>query len=197
MVDEFNEIRVETENPPRQFGFKRPRGRPPKRLVEQSDFGSTDNGVSTVEIGSATLEGSASENEETVVTQKRRGRPPGSRNKASGVPLDLGGIEAILLSIHTALAALTKNPKLCLTEAEAKDLAKASANVARHYNVPVTAKVMDWTTLIVVCAAIYPQRFKKDKVKDKAQPEVKTTQDKPKDPAQNDLPFHSFNIPIG
>lgn len=201
MDEEFNEIRTETEKLPRQFGFKRPRGRPSKRLVEQSELGSTDNGVSTVEIGSATLEGNTAEIEETVVgPQKRRGRPPGSRNKTTRVPLDIGGIEAILLSVHSALAVLLKNPKLNLTEDEAKQLAKASANVARHYDVPVTAKVMDWTTLIVVCASIYPQRFKKDKAKDKTS-EGKTNQEQSKNQVQNEEQFHHFNpnpiMPIG
>lgn len=178
MDEEFKEFRVEAEKPSKQFGFKRPRGRPSKRLVEQSELGSTDFGVPTVEIGSTNSEGTVTENEETIAgPQKRRGRPPGSRNKTSGVPLDLGGIEAILLSVHSALAVLLKNPKLNLTEDEAKQLAKASANVARHYDIPVTAKVMDWTTLIVVCASIYPSRFKKDKTikdKDKTPEEPKT-----------------------
>ncbi len=201
MADEFNEIRIETEKSPRQFGFKRPRGRPSKRLVEQSELGSTDFGVPTVEIGTTNFEGAGAESEETIAgPQKRRGRPPGSRNKTSGVPLDLGGIEAILLSVHSALAVLLKNPKLNLTEDEAKQLAKASANVARHYNVPVTAKVMDWTTLIVVCASIYPSRFKKDKPKDKP-PEGKPTQEQSKAQVQNDEQFYSFNpnpiMPIG
>jgi hypothetical protein len=74
--------------------------------------------------------------------------------------LDLSGIEAALVGIHAGIAMLTKNPIWEMQEAEAASVAKATANVARHY--PKLAgheKLVDWIMLIQTVGMIYGPRF--------------------------------------
>lgn len=92
---------------------------------------------------------------------KRRGRKPGSGNRApkSKVTLDLNAIEAMLLSTHMMLAAVTKTKELQLDPQEAKQIANATANVARHYDLGASQKAIDWAALMNVCALAYGTRF--------------------------------------
>lgn len=74
--------------------------------------------------------------------------------------LDLSGIEAALVGIHAGLAMLTKNPVWEMPATEAEGIAKATANVARHY--PKLAgheKLVDWIMLIQVVGMAYGPRF--------------------------------------
>lgn len=57
------------------------------------------------------------------------------------------------------LAAFLKVPEIGITKEEADKLAKASANVARHYDVSATQKTLDWTNLAMAIAMVYGTRI--------------------------------------
>ena len=93
---------------------------------------------------------------------KKRGRKPGSTNvnsstKKTGV--DVVGIEALLFSIHTMLAAATATPELSLSREESNQLALAISNVSRHYAINASAKAVDWSNLLLTLGAIYGSRI--------------------------------------
>lgn len=54
---------------------------------------------------------------------------------------------------------MLKVPELALDDEAAKNLADACQNVAKHYNVAVSAKSKDWCMLILTCGAIYRPRY--------------------------------------
>lgn len=98
------------------------------------------------------------------------GSTPGERVKrkytrrasktADAVTLDLGSFKDILFSTHAMLASIASAPDLAIDEDEAEKLAKAIANVSRHYNVPTMAQeTLDWIMLIQAGGAIYGPRI--------------------------------------
>lgn len=95
--------------------------------------------------------------------KRKRGRPPGSRNNGTAAPkaakVDISGIEKLLFSTHMMFAGFAKTPELAIDPAEAKTLAEATANVARHYNVAISEKTQDWANFLMALGAIYGTRF--------------------------------------
>lgn len=91
--------------------------------------------------------------------RKRRGRKPGSTNAKKSAPLDINGLEFLLLSTHTMMAAMMKTPELELDKEEAHQLAQASANVARHYDISATEKTIDWIALFMALGTVYGPRM--------------------------------------
>lgn len=79
---------------------------------------------------------------EAEPVKRRRGRPPGSKNKSGGNGQSsnsrvlTGGIEQTLLSVHMMAAAYFRAPHWQLEEQEAKNLAKAIDAVQAHYDIP-------------------------------------------------------------
>lgn len=57
------------------------------------------------------------------------------------------------------LAKAAKIPELQLDEDEAKKLADATANVARHYNISVSQKTLDWSNFVTAISSIYGTRL--------------------------------------
>jgi hypothetical protein len=57
------------------------------------------------------------------------------------------------------LAAFTKSAELLLDEKEAAELAQATANVSRHYDVAMAAKTVDWINFSMVAGMIYGTRI--------------------------------------
>lgn len=172
------------------------------RLTENPGNGASDNGSAgtvilasaptadgTIIIDPATIAGSGSgtgsdSGSGTDVTgepvRKRRGRKPGSRNKETAKPLDINGVEFILLSSHDMLAAMMKAPAIALDKEEANNLARSISNVARHYDIVATEKTLDWTALFMALGMIYGPRIamltmRKKKSKEEAQTEVHPT----------------------
>lgn len=92
---------------------------------------------------------------------KRRGRKPGTKNRAKTdtASLDVQGISALLFSIHLGVSAIAKAPELALDQEESDKLAKATANVARHYGIAASAKVLDWAALFATLGAVYGPRI--------------------------------------
>jgi hypothetical protein len=82
-------------------------------------------------------------------------RPGGDKLKSGPrtKTLDLSGIEGVLHSIFLVLAVKAGN-HWELSEDEATQVARAIANVARHYAVARTQKAADWFQLIVIVAVL-------------------------------------------
>ena len=135
--------------------------------------GNNEGSLPEIDPGSAASADSGTDGTEP---KRRRGRPPGSKNRTTKeAATDLAGLEALMLSIHLGMAAILKAPEFMLDGEEAKRLAVASKNVARHYNLEGSQKAMDITALIVVALGIYGPRFaalsmrRKDEKKSKQQ----------------------------
>lgn len=96
--------------------------------------------------------------------KRGRGRPAGSPNKTkadSGVsekPLNINGVEKILYSIHTILAAVVDTAEIAIDEKEAKELAAAIAGVTNEYIIVMSPKTAAWMELGRVCGIIYGPR---------------------------------------
>jgi hypothetical protein len=95
-----------------------------------------------------------------VRTRKRRADAGKSRGgtKAKGAPLDLNGLEGLLLAVHISLSAITGEEALQLQPEEAHAVAEAASNVSRHYDIRASQKVLDWGALGFVLAGIYGPR---------------------------------------
>lgn len=116
-------------------------------------------------VGTATNSGSPN-----GTTSRRRGRPPGSRNRAPGesseprtpqkVQSDLGDVVSDLLySVHLMGANLMDLPELKLEKSEASELAAALKEVQKHYpTVAVDPKKMALLNFTAVASGIYITR---------------------------------------
>lgn len=101
--------------------------------------------------------------------KRGRGRPPGSgAGKTKQVPLNVNGLEKLLVGIHATLAMLASAPELALDTAsadfdgktEAQFLASSIKDVANHYHVEwMDQKSIDWLNLIQCCVIVYGGRF--------------------------------------
>jgi hypothetical protein len=126
-------------------------------------------------IGSAADTGSGDSATGNIdpTTGKRRYKRRASK-AADAVSLDLGSFKDILYSTHAMLASIASAPGMAIDEDEAEKLAKAVANVSRHYDIPTMAQTtVDWVMLIQACGAIYGPRllaWKMDRAAKRARP---------------------------
>lgn len=67
------------------------------------------------------------------------------------------------------LAGIIKTPELAFTEDESKRMATGMCNVARHYNVQMAEKTMDWVNLLMCCGMIYGGKFAAVNMRQKTQ----------------------------
>lgn len=102
------------------------------------------------------------------VQPKRRGRPPGSRNKSSGsggtgktkVSSSVTGIEKTLVSLHLIAATLSGVPEIALEDAEASAIAEGIANVNEHYSIPgIDEGPASIVMLVGTLLAVYGKRW--------------------------------------
>lgn len=93
----------------------------------------------------------------TGTGKRRPGRPKGSGKTKT--TLDLNGVEAILLSIHSMAATMLKTPELVLDKEEAKNLSKAANDVAEHYSVAINPKTLAWLNFGMAVSMIYGTRI--------------------------------------
>ena len=100
--------------------------------------------------------------------RRGRGRPRGSGNKDKTLPLNVKGIERLLVGIHGGLALLLSSPSFALDteqklfdgKTEAEFLAQSVADVSKHYNPKIfDQKTADWFNLIQCAALIYGPRI--------------------------------------
>jgi hypothetical protein len=101
---------------------------------------------------------------------RRRGRPPGSGGnaaKAKPIPLNVTGLEKLLVGIHGGLAILSGREEWSLDtssrmfdgKTEAEFLAQSAADVARHYGGIADQKTLDWFNLVQCLAMVYGARI--------------------------------------
>ncbi len=57
------------------------------------------------------------------------------------------------------LYAVTKVEELSIDESEAKELARAAQNVARHYDVAASQKSLDWANFVGAMCMVYGTRL--------------------------------------
>lgn len=97
---------------------------------------------------------------------KRRGRPPGSKNRTreiagqkSTIPVDRDAISAILLSAHAMLAGITKIPELEIDVKESQAIADATAKLAEFYDLTADPKIIAWANLCMILGTTYGTRI--------------------------------------
>lgn len=86
------------------------------------------------------------------------GRNTTTKKKASHT-LDVTTTQAVLLSIHTAAAAVFKTPELVLADQEAEALAKALVEIERLYPAQIDPRVLAWVNLVGTAGMIYGTRI--------------------------------------
>lgn len=97
-----------------------------------------------------------------IAGRRGRGRTASAARttaQAKKAPLDLGGIETLLLSAHAMLAGILSTPELELDKSEAKKISTALQEVEKHYPIGVNEKTMALTNLALVMGGIYGSRF--------------------------------------
>lgn len=98
---------------------------------------------------------------------RKRGRKSGGGNsgtnsspkKKASHTLDVTTTQAVLLSIHTAAAAVFKTPELVLADQEAEALAKALVEIERLYPAQIDPRVLAWINLVGTAGMIYGTRI--------------------------------------
>lgn len=100
--------------------------------------------------------------------KRRRGRPAGSSNKNKAIPVNVAGLEKLLVGTHAMLAAMTSVPELALDteekifdgKAEATYLAESIKAVTDHYKVEIfDDKTIAWFMLAQCTMVVYAPRF--------------------------------------
>lgn len=126
------------------------------------DGGNAIDPETAIAAGSGGNDGDAGTDNGSAEPRRKRGRPPGSGNKAkaSGSPVITGGIEKTLLSIHRMGAAFFSAPEWELQESEAKSLAAAISEVEKHYKIPgMSEERAAILGLVLVAGSIYAPRI--------------------------------------
>lgn len=128
-----------------------------------SDTSAADSGDNTARVNLADVGGNTDtadgDDNRTELPRRGRGRPRGSTNTSKPLPLDINGIERLLIGVHTSLAALASAPEWLLDDNEAKQVSIAVANVASHYKIKgLDRKTQDWLLLIQVVGLTYGTR---------------------------------------
>lgn len=90
--------------------------------------------------------------------KRKRGRKAGSGNSAKAGPINLNGLEAILVSMHTMMAAATSSPELVLDKDEASAITAAIAGVAEQYPMTIDPKALAWANLVMAATMVYGPR---------------------------------------
>ena len=161
---------------------------------QHDESANADDGIIRVDptslTGGGVETGTGNDSGNSGTSQRRRGRPPGSRNasKTSDNPANLKGIDIadILISIHALLAIRLQAPEWELSKEEAKRLDDAVKRVQRHYPLAVTQKQLDIAMALYVVADVYGTRIVTTVVKAKTR--------KKKSEPENVVPF-AFNFP--
>ena len=120
---------------------------------------------------------------------RRRGRPPGSggKGKAKPIPLNVTGLEKLLVGIHGGLAILSgriewmldTDAKIFDGKTEAEFLAGSIKDVADHYGHGLLdQKTLDWMNLIQCLALVYGGRI----FAIRSAPKIKASAPKPVSP---------------
>lgn len=106
--------------------------------------------------------------------------------KAPSKPIDIDGLTLMLANTCAILAGIAKTPELELDDDEAKQVAAAYANVARHYNWVPNEKAADWYNLVTVCGAVFGSKIVGYQMRKNAERKQRVPQ-----PAQSQPPRHA------
>ena len=93
---------------------------------------------------------------------KRRGRPPGSVNKAkarSPVSVSTDMMQFSLQGLHSMLAIMLSAPQWELSEEEAKHVSKSYEAVAQFYDMQASQKSIAWGNLAMTLMIVYGSRI--------------------------------------
>jgi len=91
---------------------------------------------------------------------KRKYTRRAATKSADAISLDIGSFKDILYSTHAMIASIFNAPNVELDEDEAAKMAKAIANVTRHYDVPgMSQKTVDWIMCMQAAGAVYGPRM--------------------------------------
>lgn len=98
---------------------------------------------------------------------RRRGRPPGSKNRTGDAAapsqisdnLILSNIEDVLVSLHFMGAKFLDVPEIELSAEESRKLTRAIKNVAQHYRYSVDPKKLALFQLLAVSGGVYGPRL--------------------------------------
>lgn len=130
---------------------------------------------------------------------KRRGRPPGSRNRVTNTTEEktksnlAANLESLLVGVHFGIAKALAINEIEITEAEAKRYAESLRELGKYYpQYAVSGKTLAWVDFISTIGGIYVPRVmlisKKDKLVPsggpKLVPPIATDKTKPAQPAQ-------------
>ena len=128
---------------------------------EPNTNGSGSIGFVEIEPGElgAYITGDGNSNGDGDGTRKRRGRKPGSRNKA-GSKKAAETVEPFLMMAHQWASVFLKTPELELSEDEAKKLSDAYSNFCAHHDVPVLSdKRLSEINMIAALGMVYGPRL--------------------------------------
>lgn len=90
--------------------------------------------------------------------RRKRGRKAGGNSAKNSHPVNIAGIESVLLSMHAMMAAGLQAPEMAIEADEAKMLAEAVAEVQRHYPMVIDPRVMAWVNLVSAAGMVYGPR---------------------------------------
>ncbi len=110
---------------------------------------------------------------------RRRGRPPGSKNKSGGTtegtatdPVekpkrrkrkpkaeDIEFMAKRLVGMHSMLAAFTGTPEFQISDVEARMLAESGLQVQREFDIEVGGKWAVLATFVGICGMVYVPRI--------------------------------------
>lgn len=130
----------------------------------------------------------------TSPDKPRRGRPPGSGGKASSI--DISGVEKLLLGIHSTLQLVTGAQEFALSNDEARELAKAYADVAKYYpSLTLDNRYSAIATLGAQVSIIYGSRIMAYRMRLASEKRSQGTQQRASQPApaQQPVPVEQMN----
>lgn len=170
-----------------------------RTIGDASGIGGAD-GIATVDPATGATSGG---------TPRRRGRPPGSKNKpaegsaserkATSNAVDTTGLETILFSMHQFAAGFVA-PELEIDKSEASTLAKAIAAVNEHYGQKINPKMVAVMALFGAAGSIYGPRvgaivIRKQMEKSRPRPTVQS--EAPQKPVTAPQPPRGSGLPPG
>ena len=118
-----------------------------ENILDPAELGASDARADPADSGAGTSKPAA-----------RKGSAPAPK-KTKAVPVNVDGVSKILLAIHTSIAIKTKDELWLLDDKEAKMMAQAAADVAKHYDLGVADKYVAWGGLAYAASAVYGSRI--------------------------------------